>query len=287
MEKRLKSFDGTEIYYNYNKGRIPLCLVFLHGVAGNWTVWKKEIEFFSKKGFTTLALDLRGHGGSEAPEEFEKYQMTNFSKDIRNIIHKEKIKNFILIGHSLGGGIAINYCVNFPKNLPSALILVETACLYPYERSQLLNVNPYLSHLLRFIASHKLTREKHFFHFKEVDLSDLKSRKNLNLILYLLHLTPLRTMVKALDNVENYVFNNKRKICDSLRNLKIPALVITGDQDEVVSPKFSFILKKLLQSAEFKVVKDSDHWVIMQKSDEVSRMMQNFLMKNFYEFFFI
>ncbi len=104
MDMRLDSFDGTNIFYDYRKGRIPLCLVFLHGVAGNWTVWKKEIDFFSKKGFTTLAIDLRGHGCSDAPTAFEKYKMTNFSKDVRKIIHKEKIKKFVLIGHSLGGG---------------------------------------------------------------------------------------------------------------------------------------------------------------------------------------
>ncbi len=164
---------------------------------------------------------------------------------------------------------------------------METACLYPFDSSRLLNVNPYLNNLLRFVSNHKLTRENHFFHFKEVDLSNLKSRVNLRLISYLLHLTPLRTLVKALDNVESYVFNNKKKICDSLRTLKIPALVIGGDQDPVVSPSYSFNLKRLLQSADFRMIKDNHHWVIMEKSDEVSRIMQNFLMKNFYDFFFI
>ena len=42
-EKNLTSFDGTEIYYLLHRGKNPHTLVFLHGVGGNWTAWKKVI----------------------------------------------------------------------------------------------------------------------------------------------------------------------------------------------------------------------------------------------------
>jgi 2-succinyl-6-hydroxy-2,4-cyclohexadiene-1-carboxylate synthase len=287
MEKRLKSFDGTTIYYDYVPGRTPFCLVFLHGVGANWTVWKKEMRFFQKKGFTTLALDLRGHGCSDAPEEFSKYKMENFSRDLHAVLKKEKVISFALVGHSLGGGVAINYCMKYPKESPSSLILVETACLYPFDRSRLLNLGPHLNHLLRFISTHKLTRDRHFFHFKEVDLSDLRAKIDLKIISHLMHLTPLRTLVKTLDNVESYIFKNKSNVYNYLQKLKIPVLVIAGDQDPIVPAKFSLIIKKLLRSAELRVVKDNHHLVITENPEKVSEIMQNFLLKNFSKFFCI
>ena len=122
MENYLKSFDGTKIYYNYSRGSKEPTLVFLHGIGGNWTVWKKEIEFFQKEGFSTIALDLRGHGMSEAPEPEERYKISYFSKDVHAILKKENITYFVLIGHSLGGAVALTYCQLYSQNLPSSLV---------------------------------------------------------------------------------------------------------------------------------------------------------------------
>jgi len=287
MEKRLTSFDKTKIYYNYTKGHVPLCLVFLHGVGGNWTVWKKELEFFQKRGYGTLAIDLRGHGLSDAPLDFQRYKLDNFSHDVRRILDKEKIKCFVLVGHSLGGGVALNYCINYPQHLPSSMIMIETACLYPFTKNRLLNLSPYLNHFLRFISEHKLTKREHFFHFQDVDLSATGIKMDLNLISHLIHLTPLRTTVRALDNLENYVFHNKKRIHNTLNKLKIPVLIIAGDKDPVVPPRFSLVMKKLLNNSELKVVRDNHHLVIMEKAEEVSQMMHNFLIQHFYDLFCI
>ena len=64
VSNKLASFDGTNIYYAYHPGLSPV-LIFLQGIGGNWTVWKKEIDFFQKKNYATLALDFRGHGLSD------------------------------------------------------------------------------------------------------------------------------------------------------------------------------------------------------------------------------
>jgi pimeloyl-ACP methyl ester carboxylesterase len=69
--------------------------------------------------------------------------------------------------------------------------------------------------------------------------------------------------------------------------LKIPVLVIAGDQDPIVPAKFSLIIKKLLRSAELRVVKDNHHLVITENPEKVSEIMQNFLLKNFSKFFCI
>ena len=91
MRKFLSSFDGTQIFYLYDKTDNPHTLVFLHGVGSNWTVWKKEIEYFQSKGYSTLTLDLRGHGESGTPMDFNKYRLPNFSRDIYNVLKSSKL----------------------------------------------------------------------------------------------------------------------------------------------------------------------------------------------------
>ena len=180
MEQKIISFDGSEIYYRHHKGKNDKTLTFLHGVGANWTVWKKELNFFKKKGFSTLVIDLRGHGQSSSPLEFEKYRLYHFSRDLRQILIQEKINDFSLIGHSLGGGVALSYCLHYPKKLPSSLVLIETSTTFPFKHNRLLNMGPYITHFLRFIASHKLTNKEHFFHFKDIDLSFTGMKENWN-----------------------------------------------------------------------------------------------------------
>ena len=83
----MKSFDKTDIHYVCKKGEevIPT-LIFLHGWAHNYTVWNKEIDYFNKLGYNTIALDLRGHGKSGNPKKLSDYSMEHFARDINHII---------------------------------------------------------------------------------------------------------------------------------------------------------------------------------------------------------
>lgn len=276
MEKIISSFDGTKIYYRYDRFESKKTLVFLHGVGGNWTVWKKEIDFLNKKGFSTLALDFRGHGKSDVHEEFEKYQLPFFSRDVSAVLEEEKIRDFVLIGHSLGGGVAINYCMT-QQPLPSSMILIETACTYPFDHDRILNYSPYVTHLLRFIAHHQIIKDKDFFHFSNIDLSEEGMIAKLHLISYLIHITPLRTIVKTLDNLEEYVFKNQPRIDNTLTHLKIPLLLIAGSKDNTVPPRYSEAIKELNKKAELKILDNATHTVIIDKAEDVAGIIEGFV----------
>ncbi len=276
MGKYVTSFDGTKIYYEYNKGNNPFTLVFLHGVGANLTVWGKEISHFGKKGFSTIALDLRGHGQSDAPLRPSKYRPPYITRDIYEVLKKEKVADFSLVGHSLGGAVAINYCMLHKKRLPISLILIESTAVYPFEHDHLFNMSPYVTHLLRFIAQHKLTKRQHLFHFNDVDLSEKGIEGDLNMVLHLLHLTPLRSIVKTLDCMEWYGFKNRRKIDSAIKHLEIPTLLIAGEFDRMVPTKYSEMIRELDKKAELKIIK-AGHRVIINHPRMVSKMIDCFL----------
>lgn len=279
-KKKLRSFDGTKIFYTYKKGKKPFTLVFLHGVGCNWTVWMKEMQYFHQNDYSTLGIDLRGHGLSDAPLEFEKYHLSHFTTDIHQILHKEKVTQFVLIGHSLGGCVAINYCTHHPKHLPASLVLVESTTIYPFDHNRLLNLGPHTTHFLRFIAEHKAMQRSHLFHLKDVDLSQTGITEELHLISHLVHLTPLRSIVKTLDNMEKYAFHHQGTINRTLQNLTIPVLILTGDHDETVPSKYSKVIKKLVKTAELKVLRGAHHFVTVERPEEVSSVIHHFIEKH-------
>lgn len=281
MDKYIKSFDDTQIYYNHLPNKNPHTLVFLHGVGGNLTLWKKEIEYFQKKGYSTLALDLRGHGISQYYDDSEKYRIPCFTRDVYEILKNENINQFSLIGYSIGGGIAVHYLMRYKSLYPSSLVLVDTAITYPFDHDHLLNLNSYFTHFLRFITNHKPTLKEHFPHLKDLDFSENGIRKEINLISHLLHLTPLFSLVKTLDNLEKYSFHNRKKIDWTLSNLKIPTLIISGEKDETIPVHFSQQIKELKKDAEFKIIKGAHHQITIENSEEISKVMEHFLTRQY------
>ena len=108
MQKKIESFDGIRI--NYSISRVSdFFLIFIHGAGGDLNAWKEQEHFFHKNGLSTIAIDLRGHGLSDRPNSVRSYRLECFAKDIHQIIVKEKIKKFVMIGHCFGGMVTISF----------------------------------------------------------------------------------------------------------------------------------------------------------------------------------
>lgn len=76
-------------------------LLFVHGMwEGAW-LWKGYLDFFSSRGYSCYALNLRGHDGSRPVTNIGKVSIQDYLADVRTVA--EKLNNPVLIGHSMGG----------------------------------------------------------------------------------------------------------------------------------------------------------------------------------------
>lgn len=99
-------------------------IVFLHGFGGQATQWHHQIQKFSREN-RVIALDMRGHALSDKPSS--SYSMEEIQADLRAAFETLEITEpFILVGHSFGGAIAIEFAFNHPERLDK-VILVATA----------------------------------------------------------------------------------------------------------------------------------------------------------------
>ncbi len=281
VDKRITSFDGTSIFYRIvRKKRKKHALVFLHGTGGNWTIWKKELEFFEKLGYTTLAIDFRGHGLSDIDLPEQKFSFQRFVKDVKKILDAEKIKEYVFVGHSLGGGAAIIYCELYHKRRPKGMVLIETACRNPFQRDHELGLNPYLVRLIKFIVNHEPLRKKHFPHMKEVDYQDVYDKDKWFILTKLIYATPLRSIMKTLEAMEKYTDVHRVSIEQALRHLHIPVLVVGGLKDVVVPPEFSEEIHWLVHNSKLKLFKKAHHRVPIEAASELNKVIHQFLDKH-------
>lgn len=124
---RFKSNDGWALEADYQAGKKSKpAAILVHGLAagrGEYDAFAKELR---KKGWTTLALDLRGHGGSAAPAGFETIQ--EWDAAVFDVLAAAKFletkgvqeRQVVLIGGSLGA----NLCAKVFAALPRARRLV-------------------------------------------------------------------------------------------------------------------------------------------------------------------
>ena len=92
-------------------------LLFLHGLGASSANWTCQQKFFCEQGYTTIAFDFRGFGRSDKPTDPSQYTLDIFINDIRNVINHFDLVNPFIIGHSLGGYLALRYALLYQNEL--------------------------------------------------------------------------------------------------------------------------------------------------------------------------
>ncbi|MDX1489353.1 MAG: alpha/beta hydrolase [Acidiferrobacterales bacterium] len=122
--RTLTTEDGVTLSYRlWQEGsqRRPL-IILLHGMASNMTRWSEFVELTSlKNSWNILRLDLRGHGQSFYRG---KVSAEIWSRDLIRILENEDYRRALLIGHSLGAQLAIQFASLYPRQT-SGLVLID------------------------------------------------------------------------------------------------------------------------------------------------------------------
>ena len=111
-----------------DRGEDPEVVVLLHGVAGSSSTWEPVIECLERTGGRRLLLapDLLGHGESAGPSG--DFSMGAFANGLRDLLAALGHRRVTVVGHSLGGGVAMQFAYQFPE-LCSRLVLVSSGGL--------------------------------------------------------------------------------------------------------------------------------------------------------------
>jgi len=117
---------GLRLYYERAGGGDPE-LLFVHGWCCDWTAFTPQFDYFART-HTVTAVDLRGSGKSDCPES--GYHIRDFADDLARFCEQVAIEKPVVVGHSLGGMIAVELAARYPS-LPRALVLVDPGPIHP------------------------------------------------------------------------------------------------------------------------------------------------------------
>ena len=127
VESHSTRLHGRDVAFRRIPGEgTPLVLV--HGVAASSATWDTVLDGLRGSGRHVLAVDLPGHGSSSKGRG--DYSLGALASTLRDLLDELDVRSSVVVGHSLGGGVAMQFAYQFPERC-SGLVLVASGGLGP------------------------------------------------------------------------------------------------------------------------------------------------------------
>ncbi len=241
-----------EIFGSENKRDVLL----LHGWGANILTFAPVYKYLSKN-FKVYVLDFPGFGKSEEPKR--DFNVSDYAKLTLEFIEKLNIKSPTLIGHSFGGRVIIKMVGEY-RYIPKNIVFVDSAGIKA-KRSISYYFKVYSYKLTKNIIKVVMPKEK-----SEILINKL--RKNSGSDDYR----------KASDNMKKTFINVVNEdLTHLLKNIKVPALLIWGENDKDTPIRDAKIFEKLISDSGLVVLKGAGHYSYLDKLNEFLLILSNFL----------
>jgi 2-succinyl-6-hydroxy-2,4-cyclohexadiene-1-carboxylate synthase len=109
------------VSYSYKSYGNGFPLVLLHGFTGNGATWEPFLEDW-KEHSRLIMVDIIGHGETEAPEQFSRYQMELVVADLDSLLDQLHIDQADFLGYSMGGRLALAYVAKYPEKVRKLIL---------------------------------------------------------------------------------------------------------------------------------------------------------------------
>ncbi len=262
------------LYYEDHGSGQPVVLI--HGYPLNSASWEKQVPVLLNAGYRVISYDRRGFGKSSQPSS--GYNYDTFAEDLHQIVKQLKLKNFALVGFSMGGGEVARYIGKYgSKDVSSAVIIggVPPYLLKTSDNQEGVDASVFEG-IQKAVAADRYAFFTEFFkNFYNTDVY-LGKRVSEQAIQASWNVAAFASPIASLACVPSWHEDFRQ----DLAKIDVPTLVIHGDADRIVP--FSAAgqrTAKLVKGAELVVVKDGPHNIAWTHPEEVNQALVKFLAK--------
>ncbi|MCX7959650.1 MAG: alpha/beta hydrolase, partial [Deltaproteobacteria bacterium] len=226
--------------------------------------------------------NYRGHGRSEKPSDFNNLRIEDLVEDLRILMDTIKIKKAVLLGHSMGTQVILEFWHRYPERV-TALIPICGSFEYPlrtFHNSDILERT--VPHLARLYEKHEELFRTIWYQILPTKFSFwLSVLVEINYFLvkmedfmpYLEHLAKmdLRLFFTMLQNA------NKHSARDYLRNIDVPVLIFGGEKDKFTPLWLSKQMHNMIPTSELQILPMGTHTSPIEHPDLICLRIEKFL----------
>jgi len=258
------TIKDIEMYYEIHGTGEPI--IFIGGFSVDHTAWLDVIERF-KDSYQVVLFDNRGAGQTSAPKN--AYTIEQMAEDVVSLCKKLNIKQSHFIGNSMGGFILQTLAYKHPNLVKTAIISNSTytinSCFHYYVSAQfeLLKANAPLSALIKASCCWA-------FSFQFLSQPGMLER--------LIQLTLNNPYPFTLTGYEGqYAALDKFNSSDWVNQIKVPTLIISGDQDLIFREPLVKSLAEKIPNANYYCFKNCGHLPYLEYPDQFAKVVKEFI----------
>ncbi|WP_238395715.1 alpha/beta fold hydrolase [Pontibacter pudoricolor] len=275
--KKITLPNGSTIAYT-DQGKGAETLIMIHGLGSYLPAWNRNIEGLSKN-YRTIAIDLPGYGKSS--KENIHVGMAAYAQTVLQLMDKLKIKNAVLVGHSMGGQIAITTALQAPERVKK-LVLAAPAGLETFTEQQ--------KQLFKMTVTPESVQ----------NTSPDKAAANIKVNFYQMPADAQFMVDDRLKMATSPDFANYGKavaasvaamvdepVYEKLSQLQTPTLIIFGEQDALIPNKYlnptlttqavAEIGKERIKNSEVVLVPQAGHFVQYEQAESFNKAVREFI----------
>lgn len=250
------NYNNGNLYYELTGLGDPI--IFIHGFSLDHTMWYPQIEFF-RRNYQVIAYDVRGFGRSSVPE-----RPYDHAADLHALLDYLGIKQTHIVGLSMGGRIAVNFALAYPKMIKK-LVLMDTA------------LDGYPSEVDWNVRAKEEGIENAKKNWLDHELFSA-AQKQPEVV------TVLRSMIESYSgwhwlhsDLQEPANTHAR---DRLSQIDVPTLILVGENDLSYFHSIANVLAAGIPGAQKTIVPDTGHMVNMEASDTVNNLLSEFIAKS-------
>ncbi|VFJ13133.1 alpha/beta fold hydrolase [Candidatus Nitrosocosmicus franklandus] len=264
-----KTVNGMNIKYDEYGTNNKDHILFIHGLGSSSLVWRDIPEALSSK-FHSIVIDLVGSGESDKPKE--NYTISFFSKFVKDFINEISIsagEKISIIGHSLGGYIALDFALRNKEKIDK-LILFDSSGLLSSPTPLLVEYHNAVKTADANLRRKKITKV----------LGDLYAHPSrllpivVDLFIYFIE---KKGAVEAFESAYAYSTSNIIDVKQMHKLSDLRCLILWGEKDKLIPISYAEQFKKHLASAELEIIKDAGHAPFVEKPAIVYQILIDFL----------
>ena len=268
----ITSKDGTEIYYK-EWGEGPV-VTFSHGWPLSSDAWDGQMLFLAQNGYRVVAHDRRGHGRSSQASSGN--DMNGYADDLAAIIEALDLQNTTLIGHSTGGGEVTRYIGRHGSKRVAKVVLI--AAVPPIMLKTPANPEGLPMEVFDGLRAGLVKDRSQFYRDLAIQFYGA-NRPGANVSQGTLDQFWLWSMQAGLKNAyESIKAFSETDFTEDLKKIDIPALVLHGEDDQIVPVKDSAKKSaKLIKGAKEIYYSGAPHGITATHQDQVNSDLLEFL----------
>jgi non-heme chloroperoxidase len=263
---------GIELYYEDHGSGQPVVLI--HGYPLSGASWERQLQALLKAGYRVITYDRRGFGKSSQPAT--GYNYDTFTEDLYQLVTQLKLRDFTLVGFSMGGGEVARYLGKYGSNGVSKAVIISGVPPYLLKTAD----NPealdgeVFSGIEKAVAADRYAFFSGFFqNFYNTD-QFLGKRVSEQAIDASWNVAAGASAIASLACVAAWHTDFR----EDLARIDVPTLVIQGDADRILPIAATGLrTTKLIKGARQLIVKDGPHAVTWTHAEEVNDGLLRFL----------